>query len=163
MKDPKNPQPGDLVIDASGLDVVDTTADMVNKLIKVRKGIGKAVANVERLKPEEMRRAGINPLDVDQVRGVFAQYRLAEALLPAVQKLAELVHETKAYRGHEISQILGDIAAQARRRGERDPNGAEILGPLADLFEYQYGPAKKAVATRKKAKAKAEAKSTPTE
>lgn len=161
MKDPKTPQPGDLVIDASGLDVVDTTPDMVNKLIKVRKGIGKAVANVERLKPEEIQRAGINPLDVEQVRGIFAQYRLAEALLPAVQKLAELVYETKAYRGHEISQILGDIAAQARRRGERDPKGAEILGPLADLFEYQYGPAKKAVATREKAKA--QAKSTPTE
>jgi hypothetical protein len=155
MKDPQNPQPGDLVIDASQLDVVDMASDMINNLIKVRDGIEKAVANVERLKPEEMRRAGINPMEVDRVRDLMAQYRRAEALLPAARKLAELVYETKVYRGHEISQILGEIAAQARRRGERAPDGAEILGPLEELFEYQYGPAKKAVATRDKAKARA--------
>jgi hypothetical protein len=63
-------------------------------------------------------------------------------------------------RSHQVS-LLGEIATQARRRGERAPNGAGILGPLADLFEYQYGPANKAVATRAKRTKAARANATP--
>ena len=31
-------------------------------------------------------------------------------------------------------------------------NGAEVLGPFAELLEYQYAPGAKAAATREKAK-----------
>ena len=48
--------------------------------------------------------------------------------------------------------IFGELAAQARRRAKRDPAGSEVLGPLADLLEYQSAPAMKAVATKEKAK-----------
>jgi hypothetical protein len=69
--------------------------------------------------------------------------------------MASVPELRKFNRGHQLSLLFGELAMQGRRRGERDPHGAEILGPLADLFEYQYGPANKAAATREKEKAKA--------
>jgi len=55
-------------------------------------------------------------------------------------------------RGHAIATRLAEIAEQARRRADRSLNGPAILGPLADLLDYQLGPAQKAVTTRAKAK-----------
>src|SRR5262245_33205523 len=106
------------------------------------------MANIERLKPEEIERAGLNLQVVQRAIALIAEYRHAGALQPAAEKLAELLYETKMDRGHQISLLIGEITTQARRRGERDPKGAEILGPFADLMEYQYGPANKAAATK---------------
>ena len=83
---------------------------------------------------------------------VREKHKQIVALHAAASKLAELLHETRMDRGHQIATRLAEIVEQARRRAERSPNGAEILGPLADLFEYQLGPAQKAVNTRTRAK-----------
>jgi hypothetical protein len=140
--------------EVSDLEIVDITPEEIYKRSKLHDGADKAMATIERLTPAEIARAGINEKEVTRAIGLIAEYRRFEDALPAAEKLVELLHENKLDRGHQISLLLGEIATQARRRGERDPNGAEILGPLADLFEYQYGPAKKGVATRaKKAKA----------
>lgn len=58
----------------------------------------------------------------------------------------------------DIAVILAEMAAQARRRGGKV---SHVLGPVQPLLDYQYGPAIKAAATRKKA-AEAEAKAGPT-
>jgi hypothetical protein len=154
MSDPKNPVPGDQIIDASDLDLVDITPEQMQRLLKIRTGLDKAMANVMRLKPEEIDRAGLNPNDMQRAITLIQQYERIEDFLPAAQKLAEMLLETRAQRAHELSLLLGEIAAQVRRRGERDSKGAEIMGPLADLFEYQFGPARKSAATRAKANAK---------
>jgi hypothetical protein len=154
MSNPKTPTPGDLVIDASDVHVVDITPEQISKLTKLHAGADKALDNIERLKPAEIQRAGINPEAITRAIAAIADYRRARALLPAVEKLLELLRETQFQRGHDISRLLGEIATQARRRGDRDPHGAEILGPLADLLAYQYGPANKGAATRRKKKAK---------
>ncbi|HZF51334.1 MAG TPA: hypothetical protein VE093_21905 [Polyangiaceae bacterium] len=57
------------------------------------------------------------------------------------------------HRAHHVSLNFGELAAQARRRGERNANGDEILGALKDLLDYHYGPAQKAANTRAKMKA----------
>lgn len=154
MSDPKSPTPGDLVIDASDLKVVDITPEHISKLTKLHAGADKALDNIERLKPIEIQRAGINPEAVANAIAAIADYRRARSLIPAVEKLLELLRETQFQRGHDVSLLLGEIATQARRRGDRDPLGAEILGPLADLLAYQYGPANKGAATRRKKKPK---------
>jgi hypothetical protein len=151
MNDPTNPVPGDLSIDATELNAVDITPDEILRLLKFRDGVAKALANIERLKPEEMARAGINEKEVARARGLIAEYRRCETFHPAAEKLVELVHETKLDRAHQLCMIMGEIGHQARRRAAKDPKGAEILGPLADLLEYQYGPANRAAATRAKA------------
>lgn len=155
MSNPKNPEPGDLVIDASDIDVVDITPDQIMKLLKLHDGAEKAMDNLLRLKPLEISRAGVSDAEVARARVLIAEYRRIETLLPAVAKLLELLHETRLDRGHKISLLIAEIATQARRRGERDPQGAEILGPLEDLLTYQYGPAIKAAATRGRKNAQA--------
>jgi len=152
MSDPKTPVPGDLHIDASGLGLIDITPEQMNKLIKVRDSIVKAVANLKRLSPEQIERAGLNPSDVKRAIEIGEHLEKLIVMIPAVDKLAEMLFETRATRGHELATLLGEIAAQARRRGQRDPNGSEILGPLDDLFAYQYGPGQKGAATRAKNK-----------
>jgi hypothetical protein len=151
MNDPKHPVPGDLSIDASDVNAVDITPDKIAELIKFRADVGKALANIIRLTPEQMERAGMNEKDVQRARALIAEHQRCEELLPAAEKLAELLYETKLDRANQISLIMGELVSQARRRAERDANGSEILGPLADLLEYQSAPAKKAVATRTKA------------
>jgi hypothetical protein len=160
LNDKPLPKPGDQVIDVSDMVLVDITPEHISKLVKLHDGADKAMANIERLKPAEIERAGLNEKDVTRALGLIAEHRRLEGILPAAEKLVELIFENKLDRGHQIGLLLGEIATQARRRGERDPKGAEILGPLADLFEYQYGPANKAVATRER-NAKA-AKTSPT-
>jgi hypothetical protein len=156
MNDPKHPVIGDQHIDATDCALLDATSDIVSSYVKFRPGAEKAMANIERLKPQEIERGGINEKSIQLLTALIQEYRHLDELLGPTQKLAEKLYETKLERAHRISQLFGEVCAQARRRAERDPKGAEVLGPLEDLLTYQLAPAKKAVATKEKAKAKAE-------
>src|SRR5262249_43562385 len=83
-------------------------------------------------------------------RELIAEYNRCDELLPAAEKLAELLRETKLDRADQISAIMAELVAQARRRAARDPKPYEILGPLADLLDYQLGPANRAEPTKAK-------------
>jgi hypothetical protein len=152
MSDPKNPLPGDLHIDASDIAVIDLTPEHLKALTKLRAGHEKGVANIARLTPAQLKAAGINPDEAAATVALASEHKRIDVLHAATEKLTELLHETRMDRGHAIATRLAEIAEQARRRADRSPNGAEILGPLADLLDYQLGPAQKAVTTRAKAK-----------
>ena len=152
MSDPKNPLPGDLHIDASDIAVIDLTPEHLKALTKLHAGHENAVANIARLTPTQLKAAGINPDEAAAIVSLAAEHKQIGALYAAAAKLTELLHETRMDRGHAIATRIAEIAEQARRRPDRSPNGAEILGPLADLLDYQLGPAQKAVTTRAKAK-----------
>ena len=151
MSNPKEAVPGDLIIDASDIqDIVDITPEEINSFIKFHDGYEKALANLERLKPEDIGRAGLNPIAVQDAVALIAQHRHCEKLLPAAEKLAELIYETKMERAHRISLLIGEIVSQAKRRSHGSAEAGLVLGPLKDLLEYHLGPANKGVATRKK-------------
>ena len=152
MSDPKNPLPGDLHIDAGAIAVVDLTPEHLKSLTKLHAGHENAVANIARLTPAQLKAAVINPDEAAALVALAAEHKQIGVLHAAAAKLTELLHETRMDRGHTMAARLAEMAEQARRRADRSPNGAEILGPLADLFDYQLGPAQKAVATRAKAK-----------
>lgn len=59
------------------------------------------------------------------------------------------------------SALLSELAAQIRRRAERSADGAELLGPTADILECQYGPAARASLTKEKKAAAAPSKPAP--
>jgi hypothetical protein len=99
--------------------------------------------------------AGIHPEEIARAVTLAAEIKSLDVFSPAADKLAKLMRETRLDRGHQLAGILTEAAAQARRRADRDPNGASsILAPLEELLEFQYGPAAKASVTRGKAKAK---------
>ncbi|HMY18266.1 MAG TPA: hypothetical protein PKA58_18200 [Polyangium sp.] len=152
MSDPKHPKPGELVIDASSIAVVDITPERIRQLTKVHDGYEAAVANMAQLKTADVERAGLNPADVQRLQSLSAEDAYLTELHVAAEKLTELLYETRLERRHEIATLLGEFAAQARRRADRVANTHEVLGPLAALLDYQYGPAKQAVATREAGK-----------
>jgi len=153
MSDPKHPVPGDQSIDITDLKLTDITPDQAQKLTKPHNGIEKAVANVLQSDPEARKRAGVTGDVIDELTSLWATYQRVEEVLPAVEKLAELVKETRQVSGHEIAFRIGEIANQIRRRADRSANAGEVLAPFEALFDYQFGPAIKAAATKEKAKA----------
>lgn len=158
MKDPKHPELGDAVIDASDVPLVRMTAQQIKEATKVRAGFEKAVLFLAGLDPAILARADINKDVVDRAMTMLQTHTRTEELLEPTRRLADTIYETQINCGHLIACILGEIAAQVRRRAERDPLGHEILAAFEDLLTYQYGPAQKAKQTRaKKAKAKEEA------
>jgi hypothetical protein len=79
------------------------------------------------------------------------------ALMPDVLRISEasaemteLLHHTYLDRSHKIAMRIAEATEQVRRRADRSPNGAEILGAVADMIEYQLAPAQKAMATKAK-------------
>ncbi|MDC3957643.1 hypothetical protein KEG38_27540 [Polyangium jinanense] len=153
MSDPKHPKPNDQVIDVSDLALVDITPDHISRLSKLREGYDVAVKTVVTASPVALQRAGIHPGEVAALAANWVDVERIDEVVPAVEKLLELLHETRLMRGHEIAMRLGEMAQQIRRRADRSPDGAEILAPFEDLLAYQSGPALKAVATKEKARA----------
>jgi hypothetical protein len=156
MSDPTQYKVGDLTVSAEGVAVIKVTPEEIQRYIKFRDGVEKAITCVETLKAEDIKRAGLNPVTVQETVELIAEYRHMCELHPVAERLTEMLYDTKMNRAHRISLNFGELASQGRRRGERDPNGAEILGPLMDLLDYQFGPGKKGASTRAKLRAKAE-------
>lgn len=155
MGDAKNPKPGDLVIDASDLEPVDLTPEQARSMGKVRDGFEAAVECLVRAPPAELIRAGIRPDDVARIADYTADRKRCESLLPACEKLVELLKETRIERGYHIAGMLTEAGAQVRRRAKRDPKGSELRAQFEPLLKYQYGPAVRAAARRGKAKTSA--------
>lgn len=148
--DPKKPHIGAMSIDASDLTPTPLTPDQVQQRIKVRAGFNGAVACLALLSAEQIQLGGLNGDDVKRALEHKLQFDRCDEFLPAAEKLVELLRDTKVEHGHQIGMILSEIAAQARRRAERDPKAAEVLGVISDLLEYVSAPALKAAATRAK-------------
>jgi hypothetical protein len=157
MSDPKNPKPGDMHIDASDLATVNHATEHLNSLTKLRAGHEKAVANIENATPAQLKAAGISAEEAADLVQLAAEHQQVSVHHEASARMTDILHDTKLDKGHKIATRLAEMAEQAKRRAERSPNGTEILGPFADLFEYQLGPALKGASTRAKAKAKAAA------
>ena len=151
MSTPKKPRPGDLVIDASDITVTDINPCEIQKLTKLPEGYAKAVANLAALQPEDIERTGLNLKEIQRVLTLQkADERIGE-LLPAAERMVEVLNQARLLRRHQIAILLAEIAAQARGRADRKDNGAEVLEPLADLLEYSSGPASRSQATKEKA------------
>jgi hypothetical protein len=153
MSDPKNPKPNDQVIDISDVVLTDTLNQEAKRLTKVRAGIGKAIAALVQADAAALKRAGVLADQVKEVVDLQASYDRLDAVEPAIERLYQLVKDTKKVRGHELATRIAELASLITRRANRSQNRGEVLGPFEDLLDYQYGPAKKANATKAKTKA----------
>ena len=151
--DPKMPEMNDTQIDASDVPIVAVTTRQISKFSKTRSGYETAIACFLRLSPALLERAGIDPKLGDKAAAFLSTDKRCNELLPATEKLVQLLRETRHHARHELAGILSEVARQASYRAERDPYGDEIIAALEELLEYQYGPAAKANATKKKTKA----------
>jgi hypothetical protein len=153
MGTPENPTPGDLHIDATAISVVKFSNDHISSFTKLRDGYEKAVDDLQKLGTEQRKAAGISADEVAEIVALKADHAKIAAFYAASAEMTELLRHTLLDRGHKIATRLAEATEQVRRRAARYPNGAEILGSVAALLEYQLGPAQKAMATKAKAKA----------
>jgi len=149
------PKPGDPIIDASDIKLVDLAKTKIKNLSKTRAGYESAVASFVLLSSALIERIGMDPALQQKAQELLATDKRCTEVLPASTKLTALIRETRLDARHQIAGLLSEVGAQARRRAERDPKGDEIIAALEVLLEYQSASAKKAVATRGKGKAKA--------
>lgn len=148
MADPKHPQSGDLIIDASDIVPVDLTTDQIRALTKTREGFAQAIDCLTRLGPDQTAALGLNPAEISRIANLKAEFEHASELLGPIEKMLELVRETKMFKGHQAGLVLSEMANQARHRADKDPDAAKHLGALKDLFDYVFGPAQKGAASR---------------
>jgi len=151
MDDPKHPKPTDKHIDVRDLELVDIPPDHVARLSKLRAGHAEAVEGVLRLPAATLKRAGVHAEEVQDLAAHWATIQRIDEVMPAVEKLLELLKETRLVHGHEVALKLGEMASQVRRRADHAHNAGEIAGPFEPLLAYQSGPALRAAATKAKA------------
>ncbi|TKC99587.1 hypothetical protein [Polyangium fumosum] len=157
MSDPKHPKAGDRTMDLSDIELVDITPDHVAHLSKLRDGHAGAIAALLLSDPAARQQAGLSEVEVAELGALWQDFQRIEEVLPAVEKLLELLHETRLVRAHEIAYRLGEMAHQVRRRAERSAKGAEVAAPFEALLEYHFATGQKAAAAREKNKKEAEA------
>jgi hypothetical protein len=150
--DPKYPEIGAQHIDASDMALKIISPEFMSDLSKLHEGYEKGVANLIQASAEALKRAGINPDEVEKVRQFWADFQRLDLLIPAHEQLGKMFIGTRMLLGHEIALRLGEAARLARGRGERDLQGFDIAGSFADLLAYHFGPAQKAADTREKNK-----------
>ena len=150
MSNPAMPQPGEMSIDATNVVPIDLTPKQIQGLLKLRSGYAAAVSNLAAQPPAMLTRAGVDPTEVAGIVASVAVINRIAELLPAAEKLAELLSDTNLAHAGKVAALLADAAFQAKRRAKRDAKGEEILAALQPLLEYAGEPAKKAVATKAK-------------
>ncbi|MDC3954771.1 hypothetical protein [Polyangium jinanense] len=156
MSDSKHPQPGDRSIDVTDLDLVDITPDHIARLSKLRDGYASAIKAILLADPAVRQRAGLSEIEVAELGADWETSKRIDEVVPAVEKLLELLHETRLMRNHAIAFRLGEMAHQVRRRADRLPNGTEVAAPFEPLLAYHFAVGQKIAAMREKNKKAAE-------
>ena len=149
MGNPKQPQPGDLVIDASALaaSIVDNPKDAARKLRKLRTGYKLALTCLQNADPAILKRAGIDLTEIQAGGTSSGVVDTVATFVPAVRKLLELLLETSQDNADILAGVIEEAAAQTTRRAKKDKDPDQLLGALEAVLVYQYGPAAKAVKT----------------
>ena len=161
MNDPKNPEPGERSVDLTDLDLHDITPEEAQRLLKLRDGHPKAVKNVLLAAPEVRKQAGLSEVEVTELTAKWVKVQRIEQVLPAVQKLVELLEETRLVEGADIAMRLGEMANQVRRRAGKLADGDTVLAAFEELLDYQFGLAQQVADRRAKAKVKSDAAAPP--
>jgi len=158
VNDPKNPEEGEVHINASDIkNVVDLPNDSLGDLAKVRDGYLAAIGCLAGLDDKLLMSLGLIPDKVKETMELANDREKALKFVGPFLKAAELMKETAADKGDQIAKYLTIAANTARKHGEQSPALRTIMGKLDPLFNYQFGPAAKAQATIAKNKAEEEA------
>jgi len=152
MSDPKHPKVGDRAVDITDVELVDITPDHIPRMTKLREGHPSAITAILGADLVARKRAGLSDSEVSDLDALWAKCQRIDEVLPAVEKLHELLVETRLVHGHEIGIRLGEMAHQVRRRADRSPNKGEVAGPFEALLDYHFATGQMAAAAREKNK-----------
>ena len=155
MSDPKHPEFGAMSIDATDVTPVVVTPAEIRRFSKTRSGFEKALTCLGRLTPEQATILGISAADVAEAKAIEPELTRAAELVPPVVELGRRLGNVRLFQGHRAATLVHSAAATARKRANRDPKAAEVLGAVGELVSYTRAPTEKARTTlAKKGKGK---------
>jgi hypothetical protein len=162
--DPKRPDVGDLIVDASNLTgvVVDVPTDKLSGLLTSQPGCDEVVAEVHSNQPVLGVQAGIRDEDVADIDATVAQMAEIRSLLPASRKLLELLEDTYAVLDDRLQRQVFTIASTVERRAKMLRKD-ELLARYDKTRKYRSATGDKAARTRKRNQAENPPVETPDE
>lgn len=149
--DPKKPEIGDLMIDATDLSevLVDLPPGARQGMRATQPGVDKVLAEIDANQAQFGERAGVTAYDLDSIRTNRELIARIDELLPASNKLSEILTETRAKLDDEVQRRVSAIATAVETRA-RASGDQELLGRYAGTREYRSAAAAKAVRTRRR-------------
>ena len=149
--DPKRPDVGDLILDASNLApiIVDVPNDKLSGLLTSQPGRDEVVAEVGSNQPVHGVQAGIRDEDVADIKTTVGQMAEIRSLLPAAHKLVELLEDTYAVLDDRLQRQLFTIATTVERRAKMLRNDG-LLARYSKTRKYRSATGQKAARTRKR-------------
>jgi hypothetical protein len=149
--DPKHPDVGDLILDATNLAgvIVDVPTDKLGGLLTSQPGCDEVVGEVRSNQPVHGVQAGIRDEDVADINTTVAQMAEIRSLLPASHKLVELLEDTLAVLDDRLQRQVFTIASTVERRAKMLRND-ELLARYSKTRKYRSSTGYKAARTRKR-------------
>jgi hypothetical protein len=141
---------GSLIVDCSSMDyLTDLPPGATVGFRTTQEGYSNVVVEILSNQSDYGVDAGITAADIAAVERDEQRIAEIDAVLPAVNKVAEMLLETRAQIDDERHRRISEIAAlvDARSRARRNP---ELLARYEKTREYRSAVAKKAVATRRR-------------
>jgi hypothetical protein len=149
--DPKRPDVGDLIVDATNLTgvVVDVPSEKLIGLRTSQPGCDEVVIEVRSNQPVLGVLAGIRDEDIADIEKTTGQMAEIRSLLPASRKLVELLEETYAVLDDRLQRQLFTIGNTVERRAKmlRD---SSLLARYSRTRAYRSASGLKAARTRQR-------------
>lgn len=161
---PKEPDLRALVIDARPLAgiLIDVEPGSTQGLRRARPGIERVLKEIIDNQADIGPTIGILQSQVDELKDLTAKMALIDTYLPTVEKLGEMMRETKAIFDNRRHEIISAVAKQVDTQAHAQKN-PQIRALYAATREYRSEPAKKSVKTRQQKAAAAAAATTQTD
>jgi hypothetical protein len=149
--DPKRPDAGDLVVDATDLAgiIVDLPPGKRLGLRSTQPGFDGAIGEIRANQSTLGTRAGLRDEDVAAIEEDLAHRAEIRARLPAMRKLVELMEETDAVVDDRLQRRVFTIAQTVESRA-RMLGDDELLARYAKTREYRSSIGNKAARTRQR-------------
>jgi hypothetical protein len=149
--DPKRPDVGDLVVDATDLAgiIVDLPPGKRLGLRSTQPGFDGVVGEIRANQPILGAQAGLRDEDVAAIDADLAQKAEIQARLPAARKMVELLEETDAVLDDRLQRRVFSIAQAVESRAKMLGDD-ELLARYAKTREYRSAIGNKAARTRQR-------------
>ena len=147
--DPKNPQIGDLSIDASALAsfIVDLPPGGTMGFRRERPGFLEALTEITQQQKTFGARAGVQDSDVSQLTTLTERIAAVRRFLGPSRKLTEVLEETEANLENDRQRVISLIANTVDQRA-KTPGNEDLGSRYAATRAYRSAPALKAQRTR---------------
>ncbi len=146
---PKQPQVGDLAIDASACASYAVVLDRTDHLRSEKVGVDEVVAEIEGNQASLGVKSAIPQADVDALDETNKRLADIDLLLPAARRLVLILEHTRIQLVDDRERVIGSIAEIVTVRSKRSGNEG-LLAAYSKTRAYRSATALKGLRTRRR-------------